>query len=691
MRLEEGYLLSDRYRITGVLGEGGMGAVYKAEDESLSVQVAVKENLISDEVASRQFRREATILANLRHPNLPRVTDHFIIPEQVQYLVMDFVEGEDLKQRIKRLGALDEKEVILIGVAICEALDYLHSLDSPVVHRDIKPGNIKVAPNGHVFLVDFGLVKVFDSGKETTTGARGMSPGFSPPEQYGSARTDARSDIYSLGATLYAALSGSTPEDSLSIMINQSQLTPLRRHNPKVGSKLAGIIERALSMQPDERFQTAVEFKQALLSASDTISRQVAKGEVSVEPPPQDSVTTVVSSDKAGSKPVFAPTMRSRGKRPSRIYWWIGGAIMVCLAIAVITSVFAGPDIIANMISPNEENIVQPVASNTVEGVDTSTPEDSAAQEVEDNAEASKEPEIDTPVEATPMGGGQQIAFASMRLGTPQIFLIDLATEEIQQLTTIGGGACQPSWSPDGSELVFISPCNTNKERYTGSGLFLVNADGTNVTPLPSSPGGDYDPDWSPLGDKIAFTSLRQGNRPNIYVLDLASGNIVNLSGTVAHDYQPGWSPDGKMIAFVTTRSGPTQIWTMDASGRPWQAFSRSNDLVNFDPLWSPDMQMILFTQFTGSTDNRAQIKAALWHDGGKERGFNEFMIIDRSATTREPDFSPDGYWIVFVSSEEPGNQDIFIMRTNGTDLQRITTDGAMDFDPAWRPSSAQP
>lgn len=691
MALIEGYLLNGRYRITGILGEGGMGAVYKAEDESLSVQVAVKENLIGDDDASRQFRREATILANLRHPNLPRVTDHFVIPDQGQYLVMDFVAGEDLKQRLERLGALDENEVILIGVAICEALDYLHTLESPVVHRDVKPGNIKITPNGKVFLVDFGLVKVFDRGQETTTGARGMSPGFSPPEQYGSARTDARSDIYSLSATLYAALTGSTPEDSLSIMIDQSKLTPVRQRDPKVSSKLAAIIEKALSLQPNERFQTAADFKQALLSASDTISRQVAKGEMVVEPAPMDAVTaTMVSSGREIGRPGSKPKQRT-GKKPSlTIYWWIGGVVLACLTLTLIGLFFA-PKLLAGNLPAPLARFGKTTATFTAALLDTQTPAASGTPELAAETDTSQELVIEVTQQATPVGGSQQIAFASMRNGTPQIYLVDLLTKETTQLTTIGGGACQPSWSPDGSEMVFISPCNANKERYPGSGLFTMNADGSNMSPLPSSPGGDYDPDWSPLGDKIVFTSLRQGNRPNIFVLDLPSGTFINLSGTVAHDYQPSWSPDGKTIAFVTTRSGPTQIWTMDASGRPWQAFSRSNQLVNFEPLWSPDMQMILFTQFTGSTDNRAQIKAAFWHDGGKERGFNEFLIVDLSATTREPDFSPDGYWITFVSSEEPGNQDIFIMRSNGTDIQRITTDSEVDFDPAWRPQIVQP
>ncbi len=233
MELEQGALLHHRYRIQGILGKGGMGIVYTALDESLGVNVVVKENSLEEEDAIQQFRREATILAGLRHQNLPRVTDHFVIKGQGQYLVMDFIEGEDLKMRLQRLGALPEREVLLMGIAISDALDYLHSLTPPVLHRDIKPGNIRITPDGHVFLVDFGLAKQVESGQLTATGARGLTPGYSPPEQYGTARTDGRSDIYALGATLYTALTGFPPEDGLADRHQADQTDPDRHTKPQ--------------------------------------------------------------------------------------------------------------------------------------------------------------------------------------------------------------------------------------------------------------------------------------------------------------------------------------------------------------------------------------------------------------------------------------------------------------------------
>ena len=285
MTLELGSLLKNRYRIIEVLGQGGMAAVYRAIDENLSVEVAVKENLFTTEEYARQFRLEATILAGLRQQNLPRVSDHFVIEPLGQYLVMDFVEGEDLRQRLDRLGLLPEQEVIIIGVAICDALAYMHSRKPMILHRDIKPGNVRITPNGHIYLVDFGLVKLVQGRETTNTGARAMTPGYSPPEQYGTARTDPRSDIYSLGATLYTALTNVLPEDGLERVMGRNELTPIVKHNPKVSEHVVTIIEKCLAVQPDERYQTAEELRFALMEAR-SISRRKLPLELVLQPPP---------------------------------------------------------------------------------------------------------------------------------------------------------------------------------------------------------------------------------------------------------------------------------------------------------------------------------------------------------------------------------------------------------------------
>jgi eukaryotic-like serine/threonine-protein kinase len=267
MTFERYALLHKRYRIIEILGQGGSGTVYRAVDENLGVDVAVKENLLTGDTYVRQFRLEAVILATLRHPNLPRVSDHFTLDDQHQYLVMDFVDGEDLRQRMERVGTLSENDAIMVGSAICDALIYLHSRQPPILHRDIKPANVKITQDGKIYLVDFGLVKLHST-KHTTDGAQGVAPGYSPPEQYGSARTNPYTDIYSLGATLYASLSGEIPEDGLERAMDYTQLTPLRKRNRMVSSRLALVIEKAMAIDPEDRFQTAEDFQKALLESS---------------------------------------------------------------------------------------------------------------------------------------------------------------------------------------------------------------------------------------------------------------------------------------------------------------------------------------------------------------------------------------------------------------------------------------
>ncbi len=231
MALETGSLLHDRYRIEGMLGKGGMGAVYIAFDQTLQLRVAIKENLNVGPESERQFHREASLLASLRHANLPRVTDHFLL-EGRQYLAMDFIEGEDLHSRVQR-HAPAAAEVLQWADALCDALTYLHTRQPPIIHRDIKPANVKLQPDGKPVLVDFGLAKEFDQ-LQTSTGARGLTPGYSPPEQYGGGRTDARTDQYALAATIYTLLTGRPPTDSIERMLDKVELRSASALNPDV-------------------------------------------------------------------------------------------------------------------------------------------------------------------------------------------------------------------------------------------------------------------------------------------------------------------------------------------------------------------------------------------------------------------------------------------------------------------------
>jgi len=266
MTLETGRILNNRYRIVRLLGQGGFGAVYRAWDTNLSRPCALKENLDTSPVAQRQFEREAIILAGLTHPNLPRVTDHFFVPGQGQYLVMDYIEGDDSQQILQRAGgALPEAQALGWVLQICDALTYLHSLHPPVIHRDIKPANIKITPDGRAMLVDFGIAKEYDPGVKTTIGARAVTSGYSPPEQYGRGTTDAQSDIYALGATLYALLTGQAPADSVDIMARSAPPPrAVRQINPAVSPQVEATIAQAMQIEKAHRPKSVADFKAAL-------------------------------------------------------------------------------------------------------------------------------------------------------------------------------------------------------------------------------------------------------------------------------------------------------------------------------------------------------------------------------------------------------------------------------------------
>jgi serine/threonine protein kinase len=266
MTLQIGQVLNRRYRIDSLLGQGGFGAVYKAWDLSLERACAVKENLDTSEVARRQFTREATVLASLSHPNLPRVTDHFIIPGLGQYLVMDFVDGLDLGQLVRNEGPIAPERALNIIKQVADALEYMHALKPPVLHRDIKPGNIKITPEGRAVLVDFGLVKMFGPQLETTIGARAVTPGYSPPEQYGQGTTDSRTDIYALGATLYTLLTARLPPESVQ-RYNTDNLVLPHQVDSNISPVVSAAVGRAMALNPLQRYQTIAEMRAVLWPA----------------------------------------------------------------------------------------------------------------------------------------------------------------------------------------------------------------------------------------------------------------------------------------------------------------------------------------------------------------------------------------------------------------------------------------
>ena len=277
--LKNGEVLRGRYKIRERVGQGGMGSIYLADDTRLKGrECALKEveyeralpEKIREE-ARDQFLREATVLARLDHPNLPKVSDFFSNGPR-DYLVMDYVPGKDLRTLLlearRSKTILKEKDVLTWADQIANALTFMHSQEPPIVHRDIKPSNVKLMPQGLIKLVDFGLVKILAPEEVTITIIQGQGTAlYTPLEQYGGsdAHTDIRSDIYAFGATLYHLLTNEPPVDARKRFLQPESLIPLRQLNPDISPRTEKAVLWAMSLHPDERPNTINDFRQALL------------------------------------------------------------------------------------------------------------------------------------------------------------------------------------------------------------------------------------------------------------------------------------------------------------------------------------------------------------------------------------------------------------------------------------------
>ncbi|MDT4899013.1 MAG: eukaryotic-like serine/threonine-protein kinase [Acidobacteriota bacterium] len=278
-------VLQSRYRIIRKLGEGGMGSVYLAIDGRFDSEVAIKETHFADETLRKQFEREARLLNKLRHPAMTRVIDHFT-ENDGQFLVMDYVEGDDLADMLeKRGGAFTSEEVLQWADQLLDALSYLHQQNPPVIHRDIKPQNLKLSHSGQIILLDFGLAKGFAGqiSRVTTSGSIfGYTPNYAPLEQVHGTGTDPRSDLYSLAATMYKLLTNFTPSDVSTragalIGGRSDTLRPASEVNPQLTAPVSDVLRKGMAIDAEQRFSSAAQMRQALKDASQFISFSDAK------------------------------------------------------------------------------------------------------------------------------------------------------------------------------------------------------------------------------------------------------------------------------------------------------------------------------------------------------------------------------------------------------------------------------
>ncbi len=332
-------LLQNRYLVVHLIGKGGMGDVYLAVDQRLGSAVALKRTFFADdEMLGNAFEREAKTLARLRHPVLPKVSDHFTEGGE-QYLVMEHISGEDLSKRLEAANKpFPFSWVLFWADQLLDALGYLHSHEPPIIHRDIKPQNLKLTDENHIILLDFGLsknnvgeTKAGVSGRSSTTGSSivGYTPHYAPMEQIRGTGTNPRSDLYSLSATIYQLLTNVIPADALSradSMLNDlpDPITPISELNPEVSKAVSDVIIKGMEVSQEKRYSTAREMQKILRDAYAQMQNSMAaqtmafnlqdvQAAQTVPPPQQTEVLNYAPAENNSQPQNIEPTAQNTG------------------------------------------------------------------------------------------------------------------------------------------------------------------------------------------------------------------------------------------------------------------------------------------------------------------------------------------------------------------------------------------
>ena len=478
-------VLQGRYRIVRQLGQGGMGAVFEAIDERLDTTVALKETLFTDERLRRQFEREARLLARLHHPALPRVSDHFSEGEG-QFLVMQYIAGDDLAEMMAgRQGPFPATQVLTWADQLLDALDYLHTQEPQIIHRDIKPQNLKLTARGQIILLDFGLAKgqAGDISRATTAASIfGYTPNYAPLEQIQGMGTDSRSDIYSLAATLYHLLTGVKPPDALSraaALVNgqADPLLPASQANPSVDREVDEVLHRAMAQNREQRFATAADMRKALHSPAQaptirdrgeaqTILFPSAASTVASQPTAADINRPTV---RAGETTVVRPAAVVTGRRNLPFILSIAALVVVAVGVTTFVAVrwVRSTDQIEQQSAiPIESPTAMPTATPAATVAEAATPEPqkqatpeqvTKRTERQTRTESEKTPEVVVPSPSPPERPAKQgETHAQPEPVEPEIPAIPNPNVNLPRrpgVRTLPGGVVVRTF-PDGSQIM---------------------------------------------------------------------------------------------------------------------------------------------------------------------------------------------------------------------------------------------
>lgn len=709
MDLSPDTLLRNRYRIIRLLGQGGMGAVYLAYDLSLEHEVAVKINRNSAPQAASQFIAEARLLASLRHPNLPRVIDYFLEGTN-QFLVMDYIAGDDLKSLVEQYGAMAPDQVLQWANQLGSALDYLHRQTPPVFHRDVKPSNLKLSPENEVVLVDFGIAKAAEVAQATAAGATGYTPGYAPPEQYGTGRTGPYSDQYAMAATLYHLMTGQKPVDALQRVLGQASLPPAQAVTPGIPAHVSLALEQAMAVRPEDRFATVEDFVRALQDEGYQATIRIN--------PAQAVMPTLNTDATVAAYPVYQPPLPPPPVAPparrASWGWWIGGGLLVLIVLVGLAWALLKPGGLAAptplptvtlpVVAVTSTPTTLPASATPVQTA-SFTPSPSATYTLlPPTATFTLTPTLTyTPApSATPtqvlLGKGRSIAFVSDRGDgkTLQVWTMKVAlnaqgqavASDYVQLTSDPGDKQQPAWSPDGNKLLYVGPGGKGpKGEDYGLDIFMLDLTQPGAKPvnLTHRLGDDTEPAWSPDGKLIAFTNNGRGDKVRMIDMMNADGSDLHRISVDLEEFMPAWSPDGQWLFYVVLarennilyrRSKVDNFVTFEffdnkaISGRTGQVA---------DPAWAPDGSRIAYVQL------QLQNEGKIMSMDAATRG-DKIISLTATSIDRQPAWSPDSQWIVFCTRRD-GNPEIYLLRSTGQDKPfNLTNAPARDFWPAWQP-----
>ncbi len=738
-------LLNGQYRILRLLGRGGFGFVYQAEDTLLRDEVAIKElipALVGDDAVLKRFLAEAKATMRLAHEHIVRT--HNVFQEGGNYyIVMECMAGGSLEERLREKGSLPVEETVRIASEVCAGLDYAHRRG--IVHCDLKPPNILFDKDGTAKVADFGIAHV--SGEMLTRSwmtPAGFVAGTLPymsPEQADGVREDPRIDVYALGAVLYRALTGrsyldfdqrETPGAQADNVyhIRNAEPNPPSAHDDRIPAWLDEVVLKALSKHPEERYSSAAEMQAVLerrgavspappqtdTTATEALARtrlanwQGRAAETQAAAETRDAASAI--APQAETEAAMIPPRPPRVQRPRPIHraawFWpvVAAAGVLLIAVAVGLWMLSGEGkggAETRTPEPTQVAVVEPTATSTLAPTDTPAATDTprpAADTLTPNLPAATARPTSTripPSTATPKPTNTPVTPTD----TP------MPATNTPKPTAIPAGPAR---------IAFHSDRDGNYE------IYIMNVDGSGQTRLTNRADDDSMPAWSPDGRRIAFLS-RQGGNVEIYVMNADGTGAMRLTDSPAPDYSHEWSPDGKRIVFQSGQDGNYEIYVMNADGSGKTNLT-NNTALDCCATWSPNGKRITFASerdgdyeiyimnadgsgVTRLTDNQADDYGPHWSPDGRRIAFRsnrdgnyevyvmnadgsgQTRLTDNAAEVLGPAWSPDGTRIAFESGRD-GNKEIYITNADGSGQIRLTDNPADDRSPAWSPDGTR-